>query len=334
MEITFWLLLLGISYTYFGYPLLMALFLKIKKSKTINKAEIFPMVSIVIAAYNEEKNIGAKLNDILSLEYPNDKMEITVVSDSSSDGTDEIIRNFADRGVSLVRMERRSGKIAAYNKVIPETKGDILVFSDATSLLDKDSLKNLVSNFNDATVGCAGGLLMYINPKNAIVGKGEKKYWSYEKKIREYESALDSLPSVSGTLYAVRKNLYPLSMKNELADDLIIPITVRKLGYKTVFEKSAVCKDYTTISLAEEMTKRVRITLQNIRGLIDQLGILNPLRYGLFSWLVFSHKVCRLFVPLFLLLLLAVTFVLALNSVIFAVLFLCQIILIQSLSLA
>ena len=324
MKTLFWSSLILLFYTYFGYPMFMSILAKCKKAKPINKQMITPYISIVIAAYNEEKNIGAKLNDILNLDYPREKIEVFVVSDASSDGTDEIVKGFLGRGIKLLRLEKRSGKIAAYRKALSCLKGEIIVFSDAASLLNKDSIKNLISNFNDKTVGCAGGLLNYISLKKANVGRGERKYWNYEKKIRVLESQLSSLTSVSGTLYAVRKELYPLNIKDYLADDLIVPFTVKKAGFRTVLEPQAFCSDFTTLTIEEEMAKRIRITVQNIRGLLNQLGILNPFKYGLFSFLVISHKLFRLLVPLFLVLLFTVSLILSFNAWIFFLIFLAQ----------
>jgi len=317
MKTLFLLSITFLFYTYFGYPILMAFLLRFKKQRPIKKANITPQISIVVSAYNEEKNIGAKLKDITNLGYPKDKMEIVVISDKSSDRTDEIVQSFSDKGVRLVRLNERSGKIAAFRKVLPQLKGEIIVFSDATSVLYWDTINKLVSSFNDETVGCVGALLLYVNSKDAIIGKGEKKYWSYEKRIRDYESRLSSLPSVSGTLYAVRKELYPLEMKDYLADDLIVPFNVVKKGFRTVFERDSVCRDYTTLDIREEAAKRVRITVQNIRGLLEYLEILNPFKYGLFSLLVISHKLFRLLVPIFLLILFAVSVNLSFYSWVF-----------------
>lgn len=311
MNILFWISIIFLFYTYFGYPLLMAFLLMLKKEKPINKADITPQISIVVSAYNEEKNIGAKLNNLTNLDYPKDKIEIVVISDKSSDRTDEIVKGFSDEGVKLVKLHERSGKIAAYRKVLPQLKGEIIVFSDATSIIYPATISKLMRNFNDKSVGCAGGLLIYVNSKDAIVGKGEKKYWSYEKRIRDFEWRISSLPSVSGTLYAIRKELYPLDMKDYLADDLIAPFNVVKKGFRTVFEKEAVCRDYTTLDIKEEMAKRIRITVQNIRGLLEYPGILNPFKYGLFSLLVISHKLFRLLVPVFLLILFVVSVILS-----------------------
>ena len=296
----FWSSLVMLFYTYFGYPLLMMILLKIKRAKPIEKTAITPFISVVIAAYNEEKDIAPKLNGILNSNYPKDKMEVVVISDCSSDGTDKIVATFADKGVRLFRLEQRTGKIGGYRNVIPHLKGEIIVFSDATSLLSPNSISSLVGNFADPKVGCAGGLLAYMNPKKAGIGEGENQYWGYETRIRDMESALCSLTSVSGTLYAVRKDLYPLDIKDYLADDLIVPIRVVKAGFRVVLEKKAVCRELTTLNIDEEMNKRIRITSQNIRGLIDQMDILNPFRYGLYSILVISHKLLRLLVPIFL----------------------------------
>lgn len=303
----------------------MLLLSKFKKNMPVDKKEITPFISIVISAYNEEKNIGAKLNDIINLDYPQDKREVFVISDSSLDNTDNIVKQFLDKGVKLYRLNEHSGKIAAYRKIFPELKGEIVVFTDATSILGTNSIRNLINNFNDKSVGCAGGLLVYVNPYRAIVGRGEKRYWTYEKKIRELESSLSSLPSVSGTFYAVRRNLYPQEMKDYLADDLITSFNVFKKGYRTVFDEEAICKDFTTLSIKEEMAKRVRITIQNIRGLINQAEIMNPFKYGLFSILVISHKLFRLMVPIFLILLLISSSFLSLHSKMFFLIFISQI---------
>lgn len=324
MKTVFWLSLSLLFYTYFGYPLLMSFLACFKRLRPVDKQPFSPLISIIIAAYNEEKNIGAKLNDILNLDYPKDKMEIFVVSDQSSDSTDGIVEGFTGRGVKLLHTDKRSGKIAAYRKALSQAKGEIIVFSDAASLLNKDSIKNLISNFNDKTVGCVGGLLNYISLKKANVGRGERKYWNYEKKIRVLESKLSSLTSVSGTLYAVRKELYPLNIKDYLADDLIVPFTVKKAGFRTVLEPQAFCSDFTTLTIEEEMAKRIRITVQNIRGLLNQFGILNPFKYGLFSFLVISHKLFRLLVPLLLVLLFTVSLILSFNAWIFFLIFLAQ----------
>jgi len=325
LKTLFYLSILGLLYIYAGYPLLMFVLLKLKRKKKINKKNITPFISLVIAAYNEEGSIRTKLDNVLSLDYPREQMEIVVVSDASTDKTDKIVQEFSGRGIKLHRLENRGGKIAAYRQVIPGLKGEILVFSDATSILNKDSLTNLISNFNDPSVGCVGGLLTYINSGNKMVGEGESIYWKYEKQIRQMESRLSSLTSVSGTLYAIRSKLYPLEIKDYLADDLIVCLAVKKKGLRVVLEEKAICKEIPSLSVREEVPKRARITLQNIRGLIDQSDIMNPFKYGMFSLLVLSHKVGRLSVPLFLLSMLLSSFILSFTLSLFKLIFILQV---------
>ena len=159
-----------IVYTYFGYPYLLtlvSLFFKIK----IKKLEIYPSVSMVIAAYNEEKYIARKIANSLSLDYPKDKLEIIVTSDCSSDKTNSIVESFAGRNVKLLVSRTRKGKTAGRNMSVPPAKGEIIVFSDATGLYEPDALKKLIRNFNDERVGCVGGLLRYANPSNSMVDR-------------------------------------------------------------------------------------------------------------------------------------------------------------------
>jgi len=290
-------LILVVFYTYFGYPLLLSSIKKARGVETINKQKIFPSVSFVVPAHNEEQAIGDKIRNILSLDYPKSNLEVVVVSDASTDKTNKIVESFSTQGVMLLKMDEQSGKIAAYRKALPHLSGEIVVFSDATSYIEKDSLGHLVSNFSDSTVGCVGALLKYHNPKDAAVGKGESKYWEYEKKIKELESGISSLTSVSGTLYGVRKELYPLNMRDDLADDLIVPLEVKKRGFRTVLEEKAICRESTALGIKEEILKRMRITIQNIRGLINQFNVLNPFRYGIYSLMLISHKLLRILVP-------------------------------------
>ncbi len=318
LQILFWFTFVLIGFTYFGYPLLLRVLLAVSRPRPVARRDITPAVSLVIAAYNEEKSIAAKLENVLRLRYPRALLQVVVVSDCSSDRTDAFVGEFADRDVRLIRNPRRHGKIAAYRSALPHLTGEIIVFSDATSLLDPDALRHLMANFADPSVGCAGGLLRYVKPDEALVGKGEHTYWDYERRIREDESRLISLTSVSGTLYAVRRELYPAGLKDHLADDFIVPIEVHKHGLRTVLEPEAQCEELTVFTIQEEMSKRARITLQNIRGLLDQIGILNPLRHGVYSVLIICHKLLRLLVPVFLLALLLENVALALQSRLYA----------------
>jgi cellulose synthase/poly-beta-1,6-N-acetylglucosamine synthase-like glycosyltransferase len=185
------------------------------------------------------------------------------------------------------------------------------VFSDATSILEKHALTRLIENLADPSVGCVGAQVRFVNPERAAVGSGVNTYWDYESHIRQRESDLRSLVSVSGTLYAVRRSLYPRGIRADLADDLIVPLHVAAQGSRTVFEPAAVCVESTTLNVTEEMAKRTRITIQNIRGLLSRNEMLNVFRYGLFAIFLISHKLLRLLVPIWLILLLGVSLLMA-----------------------
>lgn len=294
--VIFWVCLLLILYTYLGYPALLVLMGKFVNRKFI-KFEIFPNVSLIIAAYNEEKSIEKKIRNCLELNYPKEKMEIIVASDCSTDNTNEIVKRFEKENIRLIITQKRSGKTAGRNRVIPEAKGDIIVLTDATGIYHKDAVKKLVSNFADKRVGCVGGVLKYVNPTDSVVGSGEGLYWQYEVLIRKRESQLGNLTAVSGTIYAFRRDLFR-NIPEELADDLIMPLVIKELGYYGLFEPEAVCIEEAAREDKEEFNKRVRIANRNILGLVYMRKLLNVFKYGMFSTQLFSHKILRLLMPI------------------------------------
>jgi len=285
-----------VGYTYLLYPLLLMVLASAKRTPVMKK-EITPLVSIVIPAYNEEKAIAEKITNVLGLDYPPAQREIVVVSDCSSDRTDEIVRTFEDRQVRLHRMKDRGGKIAGYCDVLPTLKGEIVIFTDATSRLEADSLKKLISNFADEHVGCVGGRLRYVDPKRSQVAKGEQAYWSYETRVKKWEEKVASLTSVSGTFYGVRKDLFPKSMPKDLADDLIVVLTCVKKGKRVVYEQEAVCEEFAVHDARVEFTKRSRITIQNVRGLLYMPQMLDFFKYGWYAVMLISHKFLRILSP-------------------------------------
>ncbi len=293
-----WICLSFILYTYFGYPLFLK-FMASARTIRFKYEDITPYVSFVIAAYNEEKSIEKKIQNTLELDYPEEKLEIIITSDGSTDRTDEIVRGYADRGVRLIRAEDRNGKTAGRNISLPEARGEIIIFSDATGIYEKNAIKELVRNFADERVGCAAGALKYVNASGSSVGTGEGLYWKYEVMLRKLESSLGNLTAVSGSIYAFRKKLYK-PIPAELADDFMMPLQVKKSGYYAVYEPEAVCREETSSHNEEELSKRKRIAVRNIMGLIYMRSLLNPFRYGIFSLELFSHKILRLLVPLFL----------------------------------
>src|SRR5947208_8290721 len=178
-ETIFWLSAGALFYTYVGYPLLLAL-VSTLRPRTIQRGNYAPAVTMIVTAYNEEHAVAAKLENTLVLDYRRELLEVIVASDCSTDRTDEIARAFASKGVLLHRQTQRLGKTATQNAAVTKARGDIILFSDATSLYAPDVLKKITANFVDESVGCVGGRLVYVDPGNTRVGRGAKSYWNYE----------------------------------------------------------------------------------------------------------------------------------------------------------
>lgn len=305
----------ALVYTYLGYPLLVYLVSRLfpKKNK---KSAYFPPVTVLITAYNEEKDIRAKLENTLELDYPPEKLEILVASDGSTDRTDQIVSGFAGRGVRLFRQEGRVGKTITQNNAVAGARGEIILFSDATTLYDRSVLQKMLPNFADERVGCVAGKLIYVDPAKTGVGTGARSYWSYETFLKENESLACSLIGASGCLYAVKKSAYQ-PMYAEACSDFLIATVLYRQGLRTVFEPTAICTEETNKRTDKEMRMRVRVISQTFTDLWRNRAMMNPLKSGFFAIELISHKVFRYAVPVFLLLLLFSAAVLSFYSNIF-----------------
>ena len=320
----FWISVAALFYTYIGYPLFVYVVSRLFP-KPINRADFAPFVTVLITAYNEERDIFAKLENTLQIDYPKEKLEILVASDCSNDRTDEIVKEFAPKNVQLYRQTERLGKTMAQNAAVEKAAGEIILFSDATTMYERDVLNAMLPNFADKTVGCVAGKLIYVDDSHSPVGKGAKSYWNYETFLKEVESRACSLIGASGCLYAVRKSAYKPMYAEACSDFLICTILYRQ-GLRSVYEPNAVCTEETNRRTDKEMRMRVRVISQTFTDLWRNRGMLNPLKSGFYAIELISHKVFRYAVPLFLLLLFFSSAFLAFSSVIFAVIFVLQVI--------
>jgi len=298
MKILFWGSLLMLGYVYIGYPILVFL-LSILRNKKVRKQTFQPYVTILIAAYNEGETIDETIKNKLHLDYPREKIEIIVISDGSTDKTEDIVKKYDSQGVKLMRQEIRSGKTAALNSAAPHAVGDILVFSDANSIYDKTALQKLVQNFNDPTVGYVTGKMIYTNPDGTIVGDGCSAYMKYENFLRKYETNIGSIVGVDGGIDAIRKRLYQ-PMNQDQLPDFILPLKVIEQGFRVVFEPEAILKEKSLNTAGKEYKMRVRVTLRALWALYDMAKLLNFKKYGLYSWQLLSHKSLRYLCFLFL----------------------------------
>jgi cellulose synthase/poly-beta-1,6-N-acetylglucosamine synthase-like glycosyltransferase len=309
VQVLFWLLVGAVIWTYVGYPWLLIVLAQFSRRKLDNDP-IEPTVTMIVAAYNEQKHIGQKLANAVALDYPPDKLEIIVASDCSTDRTHDIVGQFHDRGIKLVSLERRAGKTAAQNAAVAEAQGEILVFSDATTLLEPDAIRQLVKGFADPRVGCIDAPHESLCQGSTLVGRGGSAYRRYETGIKNLEARVNSLIGVTGCLYAMRRSLYrPLNP--ELISDFVIASVIYAQGRISVSCPDVVTREIAHEDPVKEFEMRVRIVVRSINGLVHEASMLNPFRYGFFAVQLFSHKVLRYLVPEFLLLGLVLCLVLA-----------------------
>lgn len=321
-QIVFWTSVAALFYTYAGYPLLVYAVSRLFP-KNINRAPFEPRVTILITAYNEEKDIRRKLENTLAIDYPKEKLEILVASDGSTDTTDEIVREFASRDVKLFRQEGRAGKTFTQNKAVERANGEIVLFSDATTSYNPNVLQKILPNFADERVGCVAGKLVYVDESKSTVGKGAQSYWNYETFLKESESRACSLIGASGCLYAVRKSAYQ-PMYAEACSDFLICTVVFRQKMRSVYEAEAVCTEETNRQSNKEMQMRVRVISQTFTDLWRNRDMLNPFKSGFYAVQLFSHKVLRYSVPVFLFSILFSTAVLSAQSFVYALIFALQ----------
>ncbi len=295
IELAFWSCVVLTAWTYAGYPALLAL-LALARRRPLVRADMEPTVSVIVAAYNEEKHIGPKLEAILALDYPRERLEVIVASDGSTDRTNAIVAGRRGDGVKLLALAERHGKTAAQNAAARVAGGEVLVFTDATTRFRPDALRQLLRAFADPRVGCVGADLQYLSRQGTLVGKGCGLYWRYEKRVKELESAVNSLIGVSGCLYAIRARLYT-PIEPDLTSDFTIALDTFAKGYLTVQARGAVAEEDTNEEPRREFDMRTRVIVQTIHALVRRARLLNPIGYGLFAFQLWSHKVLRYLVP-------------------------------------
>lgn len=306
LELVFWGSFGFIFYTYIGYPVVLQ-FWSFFRSKKVFKKYIYPQISVIIAALNEEKNIKARLENILHQKYPEGKMEVIVVSDGSSDRTEEIVKSFEKENVKLYSFETRKGKAEALNYGIPKAKGEIILFADARQIFKSDAIKELVANFNDPTVGAVSGELFLAPDGEGDINESMGMYWKYEKWIRNNESKINSAIGVTGAIYAIRKNLYDPIPPETILDDVLIPMRIALKGFRVILDDAAKAYDKIIIKSEKELKRKSRTLMGNFQLIFLLPEALSIKKNRLFVNYI-SHKLMRLLVPYHLLAMFIVNF--------------------------
>jgi cellulose synthase/poly-beta-1,6-N-acetylglucosamine synthase-like glycosyltransferase len=301
-----WLSLLMVVYTWAGYPaFLWALRRLFARGALLDGAAAKPFVSIIVAVYNGEKHIAAKLQDCLDMEYPRDRLEILVVSDGSTDRTEEITEEFAarDARIRLLRSAGRMGKSGVQNLAAQAGQGEILFLTDVEARTQADALELLVSNFADPQVGLVTATI-YLRELSNAIAKGQGCYWRYELFLRQGESDLGTLATASGAALAIRRAAF-VPIKTCYGDDCVLPLVVRLQGYRVLHDSRATVFDTFPHSIEGELRARIRMVARNWTGILSQPALLNPLRFPGTAWGLISHKLLRWLTPFFLGVLLA-----------------------------
>lgn len=288
---------LVVAYAFVGYPLALRLVSGRKTGREPSEPERWPTLSITVPAYNEESQIRETLESLLALDYPEDRRQILVVSDGSTDATDRIVAEYEDRGVELLRMPERVGKSAAENAARHHLRGDIVINTDASVRIEPDAVQKLVAHFRDPTVGVASGRDVSVERGTASRNRGEAGYVGYEMWIRDLETRAGGIVGASGCLYAIRRELHDVEVPEHLSRDFMSALTARERGFRAVSVPTALCRVPRTSSLRGEYRRKIRTIVRGIQTLLHKAHLMNPGEYGLFAWKLWSHKVARWLVP-------------------------------------
>jgi poly-beta-1,6-N-acetyl-D-glucosamine synthase len=303
VRLLFWLCLAIAGYAYFGYAILLWLYVRVHRRPILHGPTV-PSVSIMMAARNEETNLPAKLNNLRSLNYPQDRLQIVIASDGSTDRTASILREAP--GIVPVILEESNGKACALNAAIKHATGEILVFLDVRQSVEPNAIAELVSCFADPSVGAASGeLLLEANPDGRSTD-ALGIYWKIEKMVRKLESASGSVVGVTGAIYAARRELFPEIPPGTILDDVFVPMHIARMGKRVVFQPSAIARDRIFSEKGKEFSRKVRTLTGNYQLLRLAPWLLSPSNPLLFRFI--SHKLLRLLVPLLLVLMLVASF--------------------------
>lgn len=324
LEFLFWFFALGSVFSYFIYPLILKLLTQTSYHASAPAAEEPPkplFLSLIVTAYNEEARIREKIENTLAVKFDAARLELIVASDCSDDRTDEIVREYADRGVRLVRAAERLGKENAQKTAIEEAKGDVIVFSDVATRIPEDALEKLEAYFQDPGIGAVSSEDRFISKDGSVAGEGA--YVKYEMWLRQQESQLAGLVGLSGSFFAARKDVCQV-WDIHSPSDFNTALNTARLGLRAVTAPDVLGFYQDLKDPQKEYQRKVRTVVRGMTALSRHKEVLNPQRFGLFAFQVFSHKLMRWLVPWCLIGLFVVSAVVAHEGVIYSLALLFQ----------
>lgn len=321
MNALFWIFLATIFYAYLGYGIVLYLLVRLKRlakrGEPFNNGDFEPEVSLLVPAYNEFDFVHQKVKNSIELDYPANKLKLIWVTDGSNDGTPEELGKFSQ--VTVLHVPQRHGKIGAMNRAMEFVKTPLVVFSDANSMLGKDSIRRIVKQFKDPKIGCVSGEKRIASgEKDAAAGAGEGIYWKYESTLKKWDAELYSVVGAAGELFAIRTELFEPVEPDTLLDDFIISLRIAQKGYTIGYDPEAYAVESASANVREEFKRKVRISAGGIQSVIRLKSLLNIFKYGTLSFQYISHRVLRwTLAPLSLLLLFPVNLYLAQHNGLF-----------------
>ncbi len=296
IKIVFFIALFIIFYSYLGYGLLLFVLVKLKqifvKQEEFEPYDNYPEITLLVTAYNEKEYVQKKVENSLELDYPTQKLKFLWVTDGSNDGTPELLKRY--QNIVVIHENERKGKIAAMNRAVKFIKSPIIVFSDANTMLGKDSIKVIANLFQDPKTGCVSGeKRVIVETKEKAAGAGEGFYWKYESLLKKWDAQLNSAVGAAGELFAIRTELYREVEPDTLLDDFIISLRVAMQGFKIDYNPNAYAVETPSANVKEELKRKVRIAAGGIQSVIRLKPLLNIFKYGLLSFQYISHRVLR-----------------------------------------
>jgi cellulose synthase/poly-beta-1,6-N-acetylglucosamine synthase-like glycosyltransferase len=296
VAVLFWFSVLFVVYTYFGYPILIAIWAKLK-TKSGPYPEFNPLVTFIIAAYNEEGCIAEKLDNTLSLDYPCDKLQIIVAADGSTDQTPNIVKAYSSRNhqVELSYIPARNGKMAAISRAVSQARGGIVIVSDANNTYDDKAIRKLVAPFIDVTVGLTTGAKLIVEDGDNL-SSSEGLYWKYESSIKENETILGTCTVAVGEILAIRRDLFIPPEENIVLDDQYMVLSVLRQGYRVIYTPEARSFEYVSQTAKDEVERRLKINA-GLYQMLAMSGRLFPFNRPFLIWQLLSHKFFRVFIP-------------------------------------
>jgi poly-beta-1,6-N-acetyl-D-glucosamine synthase len=280
-----------IVYVYLGYPLLVTALARHRARQ--RKPQRDPPVTVLFCAHNEEAILPEKIGNCKALDYPAELLEFCVGSDGSTDGTNALLQAWAeDPRVHLTISPKRVGKTALLNHMVPRASGEIVLFSDASTLFPPDAVRCHVGHYADPTVGCVGGDLVFVNAAHSPISGAHGAYWRYERHLRRCESDLGILACVAGANYSIRRALWR-TVESRFADDCNSPLNVIEQGYRVMYAPEASAREVAAESSTGLMRRRVRMVTRDLEAILARPALLNPFRFPGVAWSLWSHKLLR-----------------------------------------